>query len=50
MTPLSIFNISGQQVIKTQGQGEQTVSISTLPAGLYIVRTETGQTGRFIKQ
>jgi parallel beta-helix repeat protein len=50
MTPLSIFNISGQKVLQTQGQGEQTVSISTLPSGLYIVRTEEGQIGRFIKQ
>jgi parallel beta-helix repeat protein len=50
ITPLSIVNIAGQQVMHTQGQGEYTVNISTLPAGLYIVRTENNQIGRFIKQ
>jgi hypothetical protein len=50
MHPLSIFNNVGQQVITTKMQGEQTLSIGHLPAGLYIIRTETGQIGRFIKQ
>ncbi len=50
MTPFSIFNSTGQRVMKTQGQGEQTVNVSALASGLYIVRTEAGQIGRFIKQ
>jgi hypothetical protein len=49
-TPLSIFNIAGQQVMVAKAQGEYQLNISTLPIGLYIVRTEMGQTGRFIKQ
>jgi Secretion system C-terminal sorting domain len=48
--PLSIFNISGQKVMSVKVQNEQDINISTLPAGLYIVRTELGQTGRFVKQ
>jgi Secretion system C-terminal sorting domain len=50
MTPLSIFNSVGQQVLTANAQGEQSLTISTLPAGLYIIRTATGQMGRFIKQ
>jgi parallel beta-helix repeat protein len=50
LTPLSIFNSVGQQVLTANAQGEQSLNISTLPAGLYIIRTEMGQTGRFIKQ
>jgi parallel beta-helix repeat protein len=50
MTPLSIFNTFGQQVFTAKVQGEDSLSISTLPPGLYIIRTEKGQIGRFIKQ
>ena len=50
MTPLSIFTISGQKALFMQAQGEAQISVSALPAGMYIVRTGTGKVGRFVKQ
>jgi parallel beta-helix repeat protein len=50
MTPLSIFSITGQQVLSTKIQGEQRVDVSTLLSGLYIVKAATGEVGRFVKQ
>lgn len=49
-TPLSIFNLSGQAVFTGKVQGAQRLNISTLPNGLYIVRTATGDVARFVKQ
>ena len=49
-TPLSIFNISGQQVWIGKAQGTQRLDVGSLPNGLYIVRTATGDVGRFVKQ
>ncbi len=48
--PLSIFNLSGQAVFTGKVQGAQRLNVSTLPAGLYIVRTATGDVARFVKQ
>lgn len=52
-TPLSIFNIAGQQVLSAKIQGQQSLDVSSLPAGLYFlnidaagVRTST----KFVKQ
>jgi hypothetical protein len=49
-TTITIFNAAGQQVFTTKAQGEQRLNISTLPAGLYIIQTEKGGVGRFVKQ
>ena len=49
-TPLSIFNIAGQQVMSDKAQGEYLMNVGALPQGLYIVRTATGETGKFVKQ
>ncbi len=50
---LHLYNISGQQVIQHQIKDYlTTINISSLPAGLYIVRYGNGlteRTGRFIK-
>jgi hypothetical protein len=48
--PLSIFNISGQNVLNFNAQGTKQLSVSNLPAGLYFIRTATGDIGRFVKQ
>jgi trimeric autotransporter adhesin len=48
-TPLSIFNVSGQQVFTGKVQGAQQINISALPSGLYIIRSETGDVARFVK-
>jgi trimeric autotransporter adhesin len=48
--PLSIFNISGQIVLNFNAQGTKQLSVSNLPAGLYFIRTATGDVGRFVKQ
>jgi hypothetical protein len=49
-TPLSIFNIAGQQVLQIKVQGEQNVNVGHLPSGLYFIRTMTGDVARFIKE
>lgn len=49
-TPLSIFNLSGQQVYTGKVQGSQSIDVSALSAGMYIVRTAAGEVGRFVKQ
>jgi hypothetical protein len=48
--PLSIFNLSGQEVMCIQAQGAQRLMVNELRAGLYIVRTAAGDVGRFVKQ
>lgn len=50
VTPLSIFNLSGQQVYVGKVQGSQSIDVSALAAGMYIVRTAAGEVGRFVKQ
>jgi hypothetical protein len=47
---VNIFNISGQQVMTAKAQGEQTLDVSTLPPGIYMIRTTTGDVSRFVKQ
>jgi hypothetical protein len=49
-TPLSIFNVSGQNIMNLKAQGEQRINVSALPVGLYIIRTANGESGRFIKE
>jgi hypothetical protein len=40
----------GQQVQSVKIQGEQTLDVSQLTNGLYIIRTDKGETGRFVKE
>lgn len=51
---LSLYNVGGQQVLKRLITTHLTdIDISSLPAGLYIVRYDNGvtlRTGRFIKE
>lgn len=49
-TTVSIYNIAGQEVITQKIQVRATIDISNLQNGLYIVRTNTGTTARFVKQ
>jgi Secretion system C-terminal sorting domain len=46
---IGIFNTTGQRVLDNKVQGAQRINISALPSGLYIIRTETGEIGRFVK-
>ena len=46
---LSIFNVSGQLVFSATVQGTQVLDVSSLTAGMYIVRTQTGEARRFVK-
>jgi hypothetical protein len=48
-TTVSIFNMSGQQVLNQKVQGEQQLDVSRLPSGMYTIRTITGDVGRFVK-
>ena len=47
---IGIFNTTGQQVLDSKIQGEQRINISSLPSGMYIIRSKTGDTSRFIKE
>jgi len=49
-TTLNIFNVMGQQMMTTKIQGEQSIDVSQLPNGLYIIRTDKGEMGRFVKE
>jgi Bacterial Ig domain/Secretion system C-terminal sorting domain len=49
-TTVRIFNSMGQQVQTVRIQGEQTLDVSQLTHGLYIIRTDKGETGRFVKE
>jgi hypothetical protein len=49
-TPLSIFNLSGQQVYSGKVQGSSSIDVSAFAAGLYIIRTAAGEVGRFVKE
>ncbi len=49
ITPLSIFNVSGQEVMTIKVQGAKQLNISDLPIGLYIIRTGAGDVARFVK-
>jgi hypothetical protein len=48
-TPLSIFNVAGQLVFSTTIRGTQVLDVSSLTAGMYIVRAATGEARRFVK-
>jgi beta-glucanase (GH16 family) len=47
--PLSIFNVSGQLMYSTTIQGNQSLNLSALSSGMYIVRTLEGEVRRFVK-
>ena len=49
-TTLNVFNIMGQLMLTAKIQGEQQLDVGKLPNGLYIIRTEKGETGRFVKE
>jgi hypothetical protein len=49
-TTLRIFNSMGQQVMTAKIQGEQALDVSQLANGLYVIRTDKGETGRFVKE
>lgn len=45
-----IFNGNGQKVLSGKTIGQSTIDVSSLPAGLYFIQTESGALGRFVKQ
>lgn len=47
---LSIYNMSGQRILVAKVQGSKQLDIHTLISGLYIIQTEKGETGRFLKE
>ena len=49
-TILSIFNLMSQQMMTVKIQGEQSIDVSRLSNGLYIIRTDKGEMGRFLKE
>ncbi len=49
-TKVNILNIQGERVISTQGEGEMTIDVTQLPAGIYFVKTAKGAQGKFVKQ
>jgi beta-glucanase (GH16 family) len=49
VTPIRIFNMSGQLVHNATIVGNQVLNLSHLVSGLYIVRTLAGEVSRFVK-
>ncbi len=49
-TTLSIFNTLGQVVLTKKGRGTQQINTNALPIGTYIIKTDKGGEGRFVKQ
>ena len=47
---LSIYNMSGQQVLLDKIEGSKMLIINGLSNGMYIIRTEKGETARFVKE
>lgn len=47
---IGIYNLSGQQVYSGKVQGTQRIDVSGLATGLYIIRTQTGEVSRFVKE
>ena len=47
---IGIYNLSGQQVFNGKLQGSQRIDVSALAAGLYFIRTTTGEVDRFVKE
>jgi hypothetical protein len=47
---LNFFDASGKNVMKSTGNGVTKINISSLQKGMHFIRTDDGQTGRFIKQ
>lgn len=50
LTVISIYNISGQVIAHKTIEGVQNIDISHIPVGIYFVRTEAGEVGRFVKR
>lgn len=48
-TTISIFNITGQQLLSAKIKGTANINISALPAGLYILKSSSGNVLRFTK-
>lgn len=48
-TSIEVFNLQGLKVFSTI-LDKQTINVSDLSAGMYIIRTSDGKTGRFIKK
>ena len=48
---LSIFNLLGEKVKEEKVTGKQvTMDVSSLPQGLYLVRTKETTVGKFVKE
>jgi hypothetical protein len=48
---LHIYNVSGQLLFSLKSSAEtETISVAHLPAGVYFVRTESGQTEKWMKK
>jgi hypothetical protein len=45
-----IFSTNGQRMLNDFAQGEKSVDVSRLPAGLYFIKIADGQVARFVKQ
>jgi hypothetical protein len=49
-TPLRFFNVAGQLVMTINASATQAIDVHLLTNGMYIIRSETGEIGRFLKQ
>ena len=49
-TKISIYNTTGVEVMNLKITGSQNIDVSNLQKGVYFVRTDSGETARFIRQ
>ncbi len=50
IVPFEIVNLNGQKVLAGKANGQQTIDVSGLHSGMYFIRTEGGETARFVKE
>ena len=50
IVPFEIVDLNGQKVLAGKANGQQTIDVSALHSGMYFIRTEGGETARFVKE
>lgn len=50
LVSFDIVNLNGQKVLAGKANGQQIIDVSGLHSGMYFIRTEGGETARFVKE
>ncbi len=49
-TNISVFNVQGKKVLSFDGNGDQKIDFSTFASGIYILKSNSGETVKFEKR